>query len=50
RKTNVAVNINDFGISRPANESSDNEIYGIIPYIAPEVLRGGKLTTASDVY
>ncbi|CAG8650150.1 9110_t:CDS:2, partial [Racocetra fulgida] len=36
----VTVNINDFGIS----------LYGIIPYIAPEVLRGGKLTIASDVY
>ncbi|CAG8674986.1 255_t:CDS:2, partial [Racocetra fulgida] len=32
------------------NVLDDNEVYGIIPYIAPEVLRGGKLTTASDVY
>ncbi|CAG8592438.1 4070_t:CDS:2 [Cetraspora pellucida] len=44
------IAINDFGISRPANESSDNEVYGVIPYIAPEILRGRKFTTASDIY
>ncbi|CAG8486320.1 31009_t:CDS:2, partial [Racocetra persica] len=41
----------DFGISMPANGLSDNsEIYGIIPYIAPEVFKNGRFTTASDVY
>jgi serine/threonine protein kinase len=42
----------DFGISKSAIESSndDNEIYGIIPYVAPEVLRGQKYTKASDIY
>ncbi|RIB17992.1 kinase-like domain-containing protein [Gigaspora rosea] len=46
----VSVNINDFGISRPASESSDKEVYGVIPYIAPEILREEKFTTASDIY
>ncbi|GBC02638.1 hypothetical protein RclHR1_04720010 [Rhizophagus clarus] len=34
----------DFGISKSAIESSDDdkEIYGIIPYVAPEVLQGQK--------
>jgi serine/threonine protein kinase len=42
----------DFGISRSAIESSndDNEIYGIIPYVAPEVFQGQKYTKASDIY
>ncbi|RIB27954.1 kinase-like domain-containing protein, partial [Gigaspora rosea] len=46
----VSVNINDFGISRPVSKSSDKEVYGIIPYITPEILRGEKFTTASDIY
>ncbi|CAG8623426.1 24189_t:CDS:2 [Gigaspora margarita] len=48
---NHEVAISDFGISMSENESlDDNEIYGVIPYIAPEVLKGGKFTAASDVY
>ncbi|RIA86775.1 kinase-like domain-containing protein [Glomus cerebriforme] len=31
-------------------DDDDNEIYGIIPYVAPEVLQGQKYTKASDVY
>ncbi|RIB30191.1 kinase-like domain-containing protein [Gigaspora rosea] len=46
----VFVKINDFGISRPANEWTDKEVYGVIPYIAPEILREEKFTTASDIY
>jgi serine/threonine protein kinase len=42
----------DFGISKSAIESSDddNEVYGIIPYVAPEVFQGQKYTKASDIY
>ena len=33
--------ISDFGLSGPSNEQkSDNKIYGVLPYIAPEVLNG----------
>ncbi len=44
--------IGDLGISKSATESSndDNEIYGIIPYVAPEIFQGQKYTQASDVY
>jgi serine/threonine protein kinase len=43
--------IGDFGISGSAIEPTDNkEIYGIIPYIAPEIFRGQKYTEASDIY
>ncbi|UZO18068.1 uncharacterized protein OCT59_009389 [Rhizophagus irregularis] len=42
----------DLGLSKSAIESLDdeNEIYGIIPYVAPEVLQGQKYTKASDIY
>ena len=44
--------VGDLGISKSATESSDvnNENYGIIPYIAPEIFQGQKYTTASDIY
>ncbi|GBC02630.1 hypothetical protein RclHR1_04720002 [Rhizophagus clarus] len=42
----------DFGISKSAIElsDSDNEVYGIIPYVAPEIFQGQKYTKASDIY
>ncbi|RGB41409.1 kinase-like domain-containing protein [Rhizophagus diaphanus] len=43
--------IGDLGISRSATESNnDNEKYGIIPYMAPEIFQGQKYTKASDIY
>ncbi|CAI2164867.1 4729_t:CDS:2 [Funneliformis geosporum] len=43
--------IGDLGISKSATETSDNnEIYGIIPYMAPEIFKGGQYTTSSDIY
>ncbi|CAG8802207.1 10854_t:CDS:1, partial [Racocetra fulgida] len=43
--------IADLGISKPVDASSDdNAIYGVIPYVAPEVLKRGKFTQASDIY
>ncbi|CAI2172321.1 14082_t:CDS:1, partial [Funneliformis geosporum] len=45
------INISDFGLSKPANESNkSNKIYGVLPYIAPEVLRGKPFTKAADIY
>ena len=45
------VVISDLGISKSAMESTDdNKIYGIISYMAPEILRGKEYTTASDIY
>lgn len=41
--------IADLGISKPVNELSDS-IYGIIPYIAPEVFKERKFTEYSDIY
>ncbi|GBC02509.1 hypothetical protein RclHR1_04660002 [Rhizophagus clarus] len=43
--------IGDLGLSQPANStSSNNEIYGVIPYIAPEIFKGSSFSKKSDVY
>src|SRR6185436_15118274 len=46
--------ITDLGLCKPANvkpsQSGSKKIYGVLPYIAPEVLRGGEYTQASDIY
>src|SRR5579871_6665732 len=46
--------ITDLGLCKPANEESsqnnNKQIYGVLPYVAPEVLRGKKYTQASDIY
>ena len=42
--------ITDLGLCGPVDDESSSKIYGIIPYIAPEVFRGGKNTKESDVY
>src|SRR5436189_6127676 len=44
----------DCGLCEPANvRTSQNEnkkIYGVLPYVSPEVLRGKEYTQASDIY
>ncbi|RIA96116.1 kinase-like domain-containing protein, partial [Glomus cerebriforme] len=43
--------IGDLGLSQPANiPLLNNEIYGVIPYIAPEIFKGAKFSQASDIY
>ena len=45
--------ISDLGMSQPANESKEKSvkgIYGVLPYVAPEVLRGFQYTQAADIY
>ncbi|RIB13141.1 kinase-like domain-containing protein, partial [Gigaspora rosea] len=43
--------ITDFGLCRPVSQdSSSKEIFGVLPYIAPEVLYGEKYTMKSDIY
>ncbi|PKY33961.1 kinase-like protein [Rhizophagus irregularis] len=44
-------NIGDLGLSQPANNTlSNNEIYGVIPYIAPEIFKGAAFSKESDIY
>src|SRR6266498_4266804 len=43
--------ISDFGLSRPADEQKSNgKVYGVLPYIAPEIMNGKPYTKASDIY
>ena len=46
--------ITDLGLCKPANaklsQGGDKKIYGVLPYVAPEVLRGKEYTQASDIY
>ena len=42
--------ITDLGLCGPVDEKSSNKVYGIVSYVAPEVLRGKKNTKESDVY
>ena len=51
---NYDIMISDFGISKliganPNNPEKKN-IFGVLPYIAPEVLSGEEYTKAADVY
>ncbi|RHZ82867.1 hypothetical protein Glove_103g234 [Diversispora epigaea] len=48
---NYTTYLSDLGLCKPADyKSPSGEIYGIIPYMAPEVLRGKSFIPASDVY
>ena len=49
---NTFTYISDLGLSKPADKPTvkSNEIYGVLPYIAPEVLRGKPYTKAADIY
>ncbi|CAB4443804.1 unnamed protein product [Rhizophagus irregularis] len=46
--------ITDMGLCKPANynalENAKNNIYGVLPYVAPEILRGQSYTKAVDIY
>lgn len=42
--------ITDLGLAKPANETDDSKVYGVMPYVAPEVLLEKPYTPASDVY
>ncbi|EXX75018.1 kinase-like domain-containing protein [Rhizophagus irregularis DAOM 181602=DAOM 197198] len=46
--------VTDLGLCQPANvkssQNSNKKIYGVLPYVAPEVLRGKEYTQAGDIY
>ncbi|POG78652.1 kinase-like domain-containing protein [Rhizophagus irregularis DAOM 181602=DAOM 197198] len=46
--------ITDLGLCQPANvkssQNSNKKIYGVLPYVAPEILKGKEYTQASDIY
>ncbi|RHZ79165.1 hypothetical protein Glove_151g71 [Diversispora epigaea] len=46
--------ISDFGLSKLIGQNTENpekrQIFGVLPYIAPEVLSGEEYTKAADIY
>jgi serine/threonine protein kinase len=45
------IYISDLGLCQPVKSSlKEGSIYGVIPFMAPEVLRGESYTPASDIY
>ncbi|UZO17004.1 uncharacterized protein OCT59_008370 [Rhizophagus irregularis] len=42
--------ISDMGLCENVNNTSEVKTYGVIPYMAPEVLRGMPYTKAADIY
>ncbi|RIB25552.1 kinase-like domain-containing protein [Gigaspora rosea] len=43
--------ISDLGLSKEKNKNDSGScIYGVMPYVAPEVLSGQKFTPAADIY
>ncbi|GBB86646.1 hypothetical protein RclHR1_13010002 [Rhizophagus clarus] len=42
--------ISDLGLCKATNVLKKYDIYGVIPFMAPEVLRGKQYTSASDIY
>ncbi|POG72574.1 kinase-like domain-containing protein [Rhizophagus irregularis DAOM 181602=DAOM 197198] len=42
--------ISDLGLSKKIDDINETSIYGVMPYVAPEVLRGKPYTRAADIY
>ncbi|RIB24258.1 kinase-like domain-containing protein [Gigaspora rosea] len=49
--TNLKSYVSDLGMSKKKDENDlESDIYGVMPYVAPEVLLGKKFTNAADIY
>src|SRR5437764_3790002 len=48
--TNVYTYISDMGLCGEVGNVDATKIYGVMPYVAPEVLRGKPYTQAADIY
>ncbi|GBB97012.1 hypothetical protein RclHR1_00290010 [Rhizophagus clarus] len=44
------VYISDMGLCKEVNNTVKTNIYGVMPYVAPELLRGKPSTQAADIY
>ncbi|GES97342.1 kinase-like domain-containing protein [Rhizophagus clarus] len=49
-KKDISVCISDMGLCGEVNNVDETKIYGVLPYVAPEVLRGKPYTQAADIY
>jgi len=48
--TDNTTYITDLVLSHPVSETDNSKVYGLLPYVAPEVLQGQPYSQASDVY
>ncbi|CAG8676761.1 2358_t:CDS:10, partial [Ambispora leptoticha] len=47
----IGFSITDLGLCQPVNsQKQEGKIFGVLPYVAPEVLQGQPYTQASDIY
>ena len=47
----IDTKITDTGLHGPVDKQiSSNQVYGVIPFVAPEIFNGSKLTKESDIY
>jgi serine/threonine protein kinase len=44
------IQISDMGLCGEVDNTDKTKIYGVMPYVAPEVLRGKSYTQAADIY
>ncbi|RGB27698.1 kinase-like domain-containing protein, partial [Rhizophagus diaphanus] len=42
--------ISDMGLCKKIDDIDETSIYGVMPYVAPEILRGKPYTQAADIY
>ncbi|GBC01689.1 hypothetical protein RclHR1_00430006 [Rhizophagus clarus] len=42
--------ISDMGLCKKIDDNDETKIYGVMPYVAPEVLKGKPYTQAADIY
>ncbi|GBB99294.1 hypothetical protein RclHR1_34760001, partial [Rhizophagus clarus] len=42
--------ISDMGLCKKIDDIDEKNIYGVMPYVAPEVLKGNPYTQAADIY
>jgi serine/threonine protein kinase len=51
KHNDIGIYISDLGLCQPVKSFlKQHDIYGVIPFMAPEVLRGKSYTPASDIY
>ncbi|CAB5200468.1 unnamed protein product [Rhizophagus irregularis] len=46
----ISIHISDMGLCGEVSNKDETKIYGVMPYVAPEVLRGKPYTQAADIY
>ncbi|CAB4439856.1 unnamed protein product [Rhizophagus irregularis] len=46
----IGILISDMGLCGEVGNKDETKIYGVMPYVAPEVLRGKPYTQAADIY